>query len=383
MNKASNPGPEAPAACYVRRSSGLQYYSIEHQLAAIATFASEKGFVIVRTFTDDRSGLNLSGRPGLSALLGEALSGSAIFQTILVYDVSRWGRFQDLDQAAHYEFLCRKAGIAVEYCNEPFANDGSPHSNLFKQIKRSIAAEYSRDLSQRLSRAKQALAAKGFHQCGSAPYGLRRMVLDQAGRPKGILEHGESKLLTGYRTVLVQGPPDEVETIRRIFAWFVEDNLSRAEIARRLTREGISRRGDAPWSWASISTVLSNPIYAGDLVFGKTTAPLKSAKILKPANLWVRRAGVVAPIIDRAVFNQAQERPRETCRYSDRDLLDALVRLKDREGRLSQRLVAAQADLASVRTYERRFGSLQAAFKAVGARLHKRARLSASPDDVQ
>jgi len=84
MSKASDQGPDVLAACYVRRSSGLQHYSIEHQLAAIATYASDRGYAIVRTFTDDRSGLNLSGRPGLRALLGEALSGSAIFQAILV-----------------------------------------------------------------------------------------------------------------------------------------------------------------------------------------------------------------------------------------------------------------------------------------------------------
>ena len=145
MSQNSDYSELVPAACYARRSTGLQYYSIEHQLAQIEAFAVAKGFELVRTFTDDRSGLTLSGRPGLRALLGEALSGVAVFKTILVYDVSIWGRFQDLDQAAHYEFICRKSGISVEYCNEPFSNNGSPEANLIKQIKRSIAAEYSRD----------------------------------------------------------------------------------------------------------------------------------------------------------------------------------------------------------------------------------------------
>ncbi len=53
------------------------------------------------------------------------MSGRAQFKVILVYDVSRWGRFQDVDEAAHYEFLCRSASVPVRYCAEQFENDGS------------------------------------------------------------------------------------------------------------------------------------------------------------------------------------------------------------------------------------------------------------------
>jgi hypothetical protein len=34
---------------------------------------------------------------------------------ILVLDVSRWGRFQDIDESAYYEFLCRRAGMQVGF----------------------------------------------------------------------------------------------------------------------------------------------------------------------------------------------------------------------------------------------------------------------------
>jgi hypothetical protein len=35
-------------------------------------------------------------------------SGAASFDVILVYDVSRWGRFQDADESAYYEYLCKR-----------------------------------------------------------------------------------------------------------------------------------------------------------------------------------------------------------------------------------------------------------------------------------
>ena len=71
----------------------------------------------------------------------------ADFTTILVYDVSRWGRFQDADESAYYEYICKRAGISVQYCAEQFENDGSPVSTIVKGVKRAMAGEYSRELS--------------------------------------------------------------------------------------------------------------------------------------------------------------------------------------------------------------------------------------------
>jgi DNA invertase Pin-like site-specific DNA recombinase len=44
-------------------------------------------------------------------LVADVVAGQDVFDTILVYDVSRWGRFQDADESAHLEFLCRSAGV--------------------------------------------------------------------------------------------------------------------------------------------------------------------------------------------------------------------------------------------------------------------------------
>ena len=54
---------------------------------------------------------------------------------VLVYDVSRWGRYQDTDEAAHYEFLCKRAGVPIHYCAEQFPNDGSVPAAILKALK--------------------------------------------------------------------------------------------------------------------------------------------------------------------------------------------------------------------------------------------------------
>jgi DNA invertase Pin-like site-specific DNA recombinase len=128
---------EHKAAQYVRMPTDLQRHSIDNQSDAIALYAAQRGLTIIRSYEDaGRSGVGLDGRVALQNLLSEVRSGRADFRTILVYDVSRWGRFQDSDESAHYEYQCRQAGVAVEYCAEQFENDGSLTTAVLKNIER-------------------------------------------------------------------------------------------------------------------------------------------------------------------------------------------------------------------------------------------------------
>jgi len=110
---------------YVRMSTEHQQYSTENQSDKIREYASRHGIEIIRTYADaGKSGLRIDGRASLQQLLNDVESGTADFTLILVYDVSRWGRFQDADESAYYEYRCKRAGIQVIYCAEQFENDG-------------------------------------------------------------------------------------------------------------------------------------------------------------------------------------------------------------------------------------------------------------------
>ena len=100
-------GLSVRAAQYVRMSTDHQRYSTENQQAAIAKYASQHGMDIVRTYADEgKSGLSLEGRDALKRLIHDVESGQPDFGAVLVYDISRWGRFQDADESAYYEYLC-------------------------------------------------------------------------------------------------------------------------------------------------------------------------------------------------------------------------------------------------------------------------------------
>ena len=91
------------AAQYVRMSTEHQQYSTENQRDKIIEYAEKRQIDIVRTYADEgKSGLRIDGRLALQQLIADVESGQADFQIILVYDVSRWGRFQDADESAYY-----------------------------------------------------------------------------------------------------------------------------------------------------------------------------------------------------------------------------------------------------------------------------------------
>ena len=252
------------AAMYVRMSTEHQQYSTENQADVIKKYAVQRDLVIVKHFVDyGRSGLTLSGRLALRELLEEVQSGAADFEAILVYDVSRWGRFQDSDESAYYEYRCKRAHVQVHYCAEQFENDGSPASALLKTIKRSMAAEYSRELSVKVFAGQSRLTELGFRQGGLAGYGLRRQLVGLDGVVKQVLAKGERKSIQNERVILVPGPEEEVKVVRMIFDLYTIEGMGVKRIAGFLNEQGLQPGGRRRWTKDAVHTLLTNPKYIG------------------------------------------------------------------------------------------------------------------------
>jgi DNA invertase Pin-like site-specific DNA recombinase len=350
-------------------STERQQYSLDNQHNVIAAYAERSGFTIVRTYTDGaRSGLLLKGRDGLRQLLEDVVSRKAVFKAILVYDVSRWGRFQDADESAHYEFLCKSAGVPIHYCAEPFVNDGALQSTLMKALKRTMAGEYSRELGVKVLAGLKRLAALGVKQGGSAGYGLQRMLLSSDGKPKQLLSLGERKSIATERVTLVPGPVNEVETVREIYRMFVQEKHTVHEIARELNRRSVPYRNTL-WHHYTILGILSHPKYTGCNVFGRTTHKLGMPCVRVPQTEWIRTPKAFVPIVTEDVYLEAQRllASRTNCK-SDEDVLDSLRKLLARHGRLSWQLIKEDAESPSPSTYRRRFGGLRRAYELIGYR---------------
>ena len=128
--------------------------------------------------------------------------------------MSRWGRFQDADESAYYEYICRQAGVAVHYCAEQFENDGSPMSTIIKSIKRTMAGEYSRELSTKVYQGACRLVKLGSGRAARRATVCAGCWWTQNGVKKGELKMGEQKSIQTDRVVLVRGPEEEVDIVR-------------------------------------------------------------------------------------------------------------------------------------------------------------------------
>jgi DNA invertase Pin-like site-specific DNA recombinase len=351
-------------------STDHQRYSTENQADALQRYADAHGMRVVRTYEDSgKSGLNVEGRLALTQLLDDVITKRADFEVLLVYDVSRWGRFQDADESAHYEYLCRRAGVRVIYCAEQFDNDGSPLSALVKSIKRTMAGEYSRELSSKVFIGQCRLVELGFRQGGAPGFGLRRLLVDAAGSPKGVLGRGEQKSLQTDRVLLVPGPPEEIAVVQRIYRLFVVTGMIERAIAEVLNAEGVLTDLGRAWTRGTVHQVLTNEKYIGNNVYNRSSFKLKQRHIHNPPESWIRADGVYQPVVDQETFQQARKIIlRRSHRLGDEDMLQALRTILEKAGTLSGLVIDEQEGMPSSGAYRSRFGSLLRAYRLVGFR---------------
>jgi DNA invertase Pin-like site-specific DNA recombinase len=356
------------AAEYIRMSTEHQQYSTENQGDAIREYAARRGMVIVRTYADEgKSGLSIEGRDALQRLIDDVQKGNVDFQTIVVYDVSRWGRFQDADESAYYEYICKRAGIDVQYCAEQFENDGSPVSTIVKGVKRAMAGEYSRELSSKVFKGQCRLIQLGYRQGGVAGFGLRRMMVDQNKQPKTVLKMGEHKSLQTDRVVLIPGPDEERSVVQMIYEMFTKEGKMEGEIAAALNQKGVKTDFNRDWNRATVRQVLSNEKYIGNNVYNRISAKLKRKPVNNPPDLWIRADNAFAPIVDPEMFYTARgiilERNR---RFTDEEMVERLKALLANHPTLSAALIDGTDGMPASSAYRSRFGSLIRAYRMAG-----------------
>ena len=355
------------AAQYVRMSTEHQQYSIENQSAAIKEYADSHGFEVVRTYSDPaRSGLDLRRRPGLRQLIEDIVGGRADYQAVLVFDVSRWGRFQDADESAHYEFLCKSAGIPIHYCAEPFSNASSIADTLLKSLKRTMAAEYIRELSAKVFAAQCRIARKGYKLGGSAGFGLRRLLLDSKGNPKMVLKHGDRKSLATERVTYIAGPPEELQTIRDIYQMFLEKQMTVNAITRDLNHRAIPKGTSRPWYDTEVLAILSHPKYVGCIVFNQRSAKFCSKQVRNPREQWIVQSDSFESIVPLDHFRQAQQKlARRTIGKTNAQILELLQEFAKTNGRLGARCIFGVEGMPSMSTIRNRFGGLTQAYELI------------------
>jgi DNA invertase Pin-like site-specific DNA recombinase len=355
------------AAQYVRMSTERQRYSIQNQAAVIGAYAHAHNLTIVRTYSDEgESGLQIRNRAALTQLIEDVRAGQTDFGHLLVYDVSRWGRFQDIDESAHYEFICKQAGIKVEYCAEQFDNDGSMLSSIVKNLKRVMAAEYSRELSAKVHAGLCRFASLGFKPGGRPGYALLRELVDEKLQPKGILKNGDRKYLTTDHVRLRPGSADEVAVVKWIFQRFLMVR-SETAIASELNLKGIPTGAGVPWNRAHVGRLLRNENYIGNLIYNRRSRKLREKNVNNSPDLWIKSEGCVESIVEQSIFLNAKKIIEERrVDLTEEEMLARLRRTLMKKRRLSPAIINETVGLPCAATYMTHFGSLRNAYRLIG-----------------
>lgn len=358
------------AVAYYRHSAqDRQENSVEIQQDQVRKFAADNNIQIVEEYIDrGKTGLITEGREAFQRMLRDVETGKQQFDYVLVLDVSRWGRYQKRDIAAYYSALCEMHGAKVIYATIGFASENDLIHGLRIDIERYQAANYSRELSTKVFKGCAKIASQGFRAGGMPPYAFHRILLDEQRKPVQVLDPGQRKSIQNQRVTLAPGSPAEISVIKRIFRAFVQQKKTPKYIAAALNADEVRSPGATQWSAQAVRSILENELYAGTMVYNKTTQRLKSPSRNNPKGEWIRAENAFPAIIDRCIFDSAQKAIREAeearaIRYSDKDMLERLRALYVRYGTVRGSLIAGEKEMVSPATYSKHFGNIVAAYQ--------------------
>ncbi|MCY4616073.1 MAG: recombinase family protein [Chloroflexi bacterium] len=171
-----------PAALYARVSSDRQDVdlSVSAQLRALRDYAERNNYAVVREYVDEAESGRVADRPQFRKMLDAAGEADAPFREILVWKFSRFTRKRE--HAVAFKSMLRRRGIRVTSITEHA--DDSPTGKLMEAIIESVDDFYSESLAQEVMRGLRESASRGFWVAPRAPYGYRKVKVQDGPRER-------------------------------------------------------------------------------------------------------------------------------------------------------------------------------------------------------
>ena len=252
-----------PAALYARVSSDRQDVdlSVAAQLRALRDYAEKNGYLVAREYVDEAESGRIADRPQFRKMLDEANKPESPFKEILVWKFSRFTRKRE--HVVAFKSMLRRKGIRVVSITEHA--DDSPTGKLMEAIIESVDEFYSENLGQEVVRGMREAASRGFWVATNAPYGYRKVHVQDGAKKRPRLE--------------LDPPKDAVA--RRIFDMILQGH-SILDVTKTLNAEGIPSANGKRWLKTAIHAMLDNEAYTGALVWG--TRPKDKAEPVRVEN---------------------------------------------------------------------------------------------------
>jgi len=249
------------AIAYLRKSTDLQETSLEQQREKVLEFARQHSVRVIEIFAEEACGENVEGRPEFRRMI-EFCKSNEDFEYVFVYDISRWGRFENPKEAVYWEVEVERAGRKVVFISEGFKEDniGTSISNFVKSAE---ASEYLKNIRRQTVRGMMYHANKGFWMGGRPSYGYDRAIIE-GDKVIEVLREGKQKNIKDQKIKLIinQG---QAKAVKIIFIMFAKQGLSVHSIVTYLNNQSqfMPARGRL-WSKSSIWRILHNEAYIRD-----------------------------------------------------------------------------------------------------------------------
>ena len=275
-------------------------YSIGNQKKLLIKVAKEKGYTnLVHFFDDGISGVTMD-RPGFADMIQQLEQGKAA--AVFVKDLSRLGRNYIEVGRLTEEFFpnhdIRLVAVSDNIDTDEGENELAPIRNLFNEW-------YARDISKK-RRISNKIKGNAGEPMGQPPYGY---IKDPENPKRWIVDEEAAQVVRRIYRMTLEGVGTE-----QIAAKLEEDGILTPRAYWH--SKGINRPGkvkDLPpthWNSSSVIKMLSVQEYCGDILNFKTySKSYKNKKRLEnDRENWAIFKDVHEPIIERAVFEQVQQK---------------------------------------------------------------------------
>lgn len=262
----------------------------------LTEFATREGLPIGKIYREIVSGETIAARKEIQSMISDCYAG--IWRGVIVVEVTRLSRGNQGDAQTIMDCLRygnNNKGMLVVTPTKVYDIVHSQDDEEYMEFELFMSRREYKMIRKRMERGKYQSIIEGNYL---APY-----------RPLG---YNIVKTKTG-RTLSPN--PDEVQIVKNIFHWYLDDHLSYEQIRIKLFALGIASRSGGEWSASTIKHILSNPVYIGKVrwnnrvrVKNMVNGQLVTSLPRKRSDRYMLYEGKHEAIIDEETFKAVNER---------------------------------------------------------------------------
>lgn len=273
---------------------------------ALLALAKKQKLSVTKIYKEILSGETIAARPAMQELLDDVASG--IWKGVLVMEVERLGRGNTLDQGIILNTF-QYSGTKIITPLKTYDPNNEFDEEYFEFSQFMSRREY-KTILRRMQRGRETSAKEGKFVGSVAPYGYRRIKLENEKGYSLAIEPEEANFVALAFSLYAYGDPQADGTTA---------DIGRTAIAKRFTQMGAKPRRGSVWATSSITAILQNPVYIGKIHWNrhphKKTAQNGQIKITRPlADAFLLADGLHEPIISEMLWNTVQEKMRRHSR---------------------------------------------------------------------